>query len=62
MTAEPFGIGAPHVWRRPRGDTGVIPEAMSRPKAQRANEAELRRSAFNPVADNDTDDTDATPH
>ena len=61
VTPKPFDIGAPHA-RQPWGNTGVTPEAMRRLKAQRAAEAELRRAAFNPAADDDTGDTDATPH
>ena len=61
VTAKPFDIGASHV-RQPRGDTRVTPEAIWRLKAQRAAEAELRRAALNPAADNDIGDTGGTPH
>ena len=60
VTAKPFDIGAPHV-RQPRAGTRVTQGAMRRLKAQRVAEAELRRAAFNPAADDDTGDTDATP-
>ena len=60
MRAKPYDTGAPHV-RQPRGDTRATPEATRRLKAQRAAEAELRRAAFNPAADDDIGDTDATP-
>ena len=45
----------------PANDMSTPTKAMRRLKAQRAAEAELRRAAFNPAADEDTGDTDATP-
>ena len=48
--------------RQPRGDTGVTQGAIRQLKAQRASEAELRRVAFNPAADDDIYDSDATRH